>query len=362
MNALIPARDFSPALSGEIMETVLIKGDLRFLNSAQRLEYCAAICQSVGLNPLTKPFEYIELNGKLTLYALKACTDQLRQIHGVSISILSHDLDGDLYSVHVKAKNREGRDDEDFGVVYMAYPRRIKKNGNWIDHPKAGQPLEAEDRANAILKAVTKAKRRVTLSICGLGMLDETEVEDIPASAKREATDKHADADDIHGLTADNSDPGVNPPSPVSLSPKKPTRKRKDIGREADPRYEAIIKADQPRRAFDRPAAPDPDAEREDWEAEQRNEEFLRMEHEIQSLPTLDALNRWVGDNHARIAQFSDGEKNGLRMAYANKKASLQPHSISQRAKEARGPRYARPPADDGLEIPDYLRRNPTPA
>jgi hypothetical protein len=33
--------------------------------------------------------------------------------------------------------------------------------------------------ANALMKAETKAKRRATLSICGLGMLDETEVEDI---------------------------------------------------------------------------------------------------------------------------------------------------------------------------------------
>jgi hypothetical protein len=40
------------------------------------------------------------------------------------------------------------------------------------------------ERANTILKAITKAKRRVTLSICGLGWLDETEVEDIPAEAK----------------------------------------------------------------------------------------------------------------------------------------------------------------------------------
>ena len=31
-----------------------------------------------------------------------------------------------------------------------------------------------------MLKAVTKAKRRVTLSICGLGWPDETEVESIP--------------------------------------------------------------------------------------------------------------------------------------------------------------------------------------
>jgi hypothetical protein len=40
--------------------------------------------------------------------------------------------------------------------------------------------VNGEARANAMMKAETKAKRRVTLSICGLGMLDETEVESIP--------------------------------------------------------------------------------------------------------------------------------------------------------------------------------------
>jgi len=42
--------------------------------------------------------------------------------------------------------------------------------------------LNAEDRANAIMKAETKAKRRVTLSICGLGFLDESEIENIPGA------------------------------------------------------------------------------------------------------------------------------------------------------------------------------------
>jgi len=32
------------------------------------------------------------------------------------------------------------------------------------------------------MKAVTKAKRRLTLSLCGLGWLDETEVETIPTA------------------------------------------------------------------------------------------------------------------------------------------------------------------------------------
>jgi hypothetical protein len=39
--------------------------------------------------------------------------------------------------------------------------------------------LKGEARANAFMKAETKAKRRVTLSICGLGILDETEIDSI---------------------------------------------------------------------------------------------------------------------------------------------------------------------------------------
>ena len=42
-----------------------------------------------------------------------------------------------------------------------------------------------EQLANAMMKAETKAKRRVTLSICGLGLLDETEVEDVVDDAPR---------------------------------------------------------------------------------------------------------------------------------------------------------------------------------
>jgi hypothetical protein len=39
--------------------------------------------------------------------------------------------------------------------------------------------LKGDALVNATLKAITKAKRRVTLSICGLGMLDETEIDTI---------------------------------------------------------------------------------------------------------------------------------------------------------------------------------------
>jgi hypothetical protein len=153
----------------DIMEQVIIKGDLAKLTPDERVQYYNAVCKSIGLNPLTKPFEFITLNSKLQLYALRTATDQLRKINGVSLEIVSRDVTDDILTIHVRAKLPDGRIDEDLGAV--SYP----------------QTLRGEARANAELKCITKAKRRATLSICGLGWLDETEIADIPASAKRPA-------------------------------------------------------------------------------------------------------------------------------------------------------------------------------
>ncbi len=56
--------------------------------------------------------------------------------------------------------------------------------------------LKGEDKANALMKAVTKAKRRATLSICGLGGIpDESEIEDsATASLPREQQQQQAEA------------------------------------------------------------------------------------------------------------------------------------------------------------------------
>ena len=151
--------------SERILE-VLVAGNLSVLTPGERVDYYNRVCESLDLNPLTQPFAFITLNGKLTLYALKSATDQLRQNHGISIVITDKQQVGDLYMVTVVATNKSGRQDSDMGVV------------------ATGQ-LKGENLANAMLKAITKAKRRATLSICGLGMLDETEIEDIPAASKR---------------------------------------------------------------------------------------------------------------------------------------------------------------------------------
>lgn len=139
------------------IENALIKGDLSGLTPDQRLNYLKQVCDTVGLNYLTKPFEYIQLNGKLTLYATRAATDQLRSVHKVSIKITAREKFDDIYIVTAQATNADGRFDESTGAVNVT-------------------GLKGEALANAYLKAETKAKRRVTLSLCGLGLLDESEV------------------------------------------------------------------------------------------------------------------------------------------------------------------------------------------
>src|SRR6516162_5878457 len=133
------------------VEQALVQGDLSGLDAEQRVNYYLKVCSSLGLNPYTKPFDYLMLNGRLILYARKDATDQLRQLHKVSITRLEREQIGELMVVTASA----------------AVP---VKN------------LQGEQLANALMKAETKAKRRVTLSLCGLGMTDESEVESIPGA------------------------------------------------------------------------------------------------------------------------------------------------------------------------------------
>ena len=144
----------------QLMESVLLQGDLSKLNPAQRVSYYHKVCESLGLNPLTRPFDYITLNGKLTLYAKKDAADQLRNLHGVSIDDVDIVETATQFIVKVKGHNKDGRTDVEVGVV-----NKTDMQGNL---------------ANAQMKAVTKGKRRLTLSLCGLGWLDETEVQTIP--------------------------------------------------------------------------------------------------------------------------------------------------------------------------------------
>lgn len=176
------------------IEQVLISGDLKDLKPEERLNYYNTLCTSLGLNPLTQPFQYIVLNGKLQLYAKKDCTEQLRKIHGVSITSVDPKQIGDLLVVVASASDREGRVDSSTGAVNLS-------------------GLKGENLANAMMKAETKAKRRVTLSLCGLGMLDETEVQTLKeqGAAQEPTGNKWEDTQPVnfHGSPAPEPEPSV---------------------------------------------------------------------------------------------------------------------------------------------------------
>src|SRR5439155_26478908 len=146
-----------------LMERVVVGGDLSKLTATERMQYYAEVCKSVGLNPLTQPFAYLYLSNKMVLYARKEATEQLRELKGVSITKLESALADGILTVTAYGHNKQGRTDAATGAVSL--------------DGKRGQ-----EKADLCMKAETKAKRRLTLSLCGLGMLDESEVE-VPPGA-----------------------------------------------------------------------------------------------------------------------------------------------------------------------------------
>lgn len=146
----------------DAIEKALMMGDFSGLNTEERLSYQKTLCDQLGINMLTKPFDWMKTkDGKLIPYANKGCAEQLRMVHNVSITITAREKIDSLYIVTAQAKLPNGREDGSTGAIDL-------------------QGLKGEMLANALMKCETKAKRRVTLSILGLNMLDETEVKDNP--------------------------------------------------------------------------------------------------------------------------------------------------------------------------------------
>lgn len=150
----------------EAVERVLVDGDVSKMSAEQRIIYYKRLCESLGLNPLTRPLQYITLQGKLVLYATKAATDQIARNMGISIQIVSRETDNEngIYTVIARATDHTGRSYDSEGIVSIA---RLKDN----------------DLCNALMKAATKARRRAVLGMGGLGMMDETELETVRAAA-----------------------------------------------------------------------------------------------------------------------------------------------------------------------------------
>lgn len=144
---------YVPHIDHAAIEKALMAGDISKMDSHTRVQFYLALCHSTGLNPLTRPFITMKgQDGSMQWYPTSGACEQLRKVHHVSISILSRERSDDgLYCVTVKACLPEGRKEESQGVVYVG-------------------GLKGQELANALMRCESKAKRRATLAICGLGM------------------------------------------------------------------------------------------------------------------------------------------------------------------------------------------------
>lgn len=161
-----------------IIQNLVIKGDLNGLTQKQKIDYYKLFCERLGLDPMTQPFKLLKLNGKEIMYCDRSGAQQLNKIHQVSHEVRAREVieSAGVYQVTARATLPSGRYTDSIGAVNI-------------------HNLKGDAYANAIMKAETKAKRRSTLDLLGLGMLDETETETIPGAIIQEPP---IDIDEIH--------------------------------------------------------------------------------------------------------------------------------------------------------------------
>lgn len=158
-------------LNSDTVEKLLIKGDLSSLSTQEKVQYYNGFCQRLGLDPFTQPFKLLKMNGKEVLYCDRSGTQQLSNLHHVSHEIKAREVVNDCYVVTAKALTPTGRHTESIGAVSIGGAK--------------GDLL-----CNIMMKAETKAKRRATLDLLGLGVLDESEIETIPNATIKSITEE----------------------------------------------------------------------------------------------------------------------------------------------------------------------------
>ncbi len=171
MNELAqPKNNVKEELPEEMISSLVLNGDLRGLNPKQKVEYYRALCARLGLDPATQPLKLLKLQGREILYCDRSGAQQLNRKHGIGHQIMAREVVNDCYVVTARATATGGRYEESIGAV-----------------PILG--LKGEALCNAMMKAETKAKRRSTLDLSGLGMLDESELGEWSAAGQTSTID-----------------------------------------------------------------------------------------------------------------------------------------------------------------------------
>ena len=152
------------------IEAAMMEGDYSKLGVPQRLALIRKKCDEEGISMYQAPFVFAVMKGKLNLISTKNRAAQLRANRNVTIEVVKEETLEALHIFKVTVKGRitkDGvtREDTDIGVVPLVNDQ--------------GEPWPAAEMGNKLMAAITKAKNRVTYSLCGVSGLDETEARDM---------------------------------------------------------------------------------------------------------------------------------------------------------------------------------------
>lgn len=175
-NEIAVRNDLSQALEAQNRQNadvvaLVTKGDLSKLSSEELVRVYIARCDALGLDVRATPFEVINFKGKTVLYPTKEAAEQLRRLNGISTTVVeeSYNESTGIMRVRIRGVDRNGREDEEIAAIFT-------------------KGMQGIDLANAYMKCITKAKRRLTLSMCGLGQMSDVDDDD-PRILRRQALD-----------------------------------------------------------------------------------------------------------------------------------------------------------------------------
>lgn len=148
----------------EILADVVAAGkDTTALSRDDRAALLVGLARKLGLNALSGAVMFLRTQGRETLYVTKQGTDQ------------------------IAARERLKRETIRGPEVVAIEGRKVVLCQVRATHPDGRSEvstatLALSDVVNDLMKCETKAKRRATLSVCGLGLLAEDEIETIPGA------------------------------------------------------------------------------------------------------------------------------------------------------------------------------------
>lgn len=162
-------KKLDPVLEKALKVMSVNNGNVKTLETKELQMVIQHLCEISGLNWETSPFLIMENKKANTekLYAGREACAQLAVVNKLTVIITERTITSDLAIFGARVSSPDGRSTDGTGCTSLE-----------------GQT--GEYRSNKVMHAETKAKRRTILDHCGLGMLDESEVQTIDGVTTKE--------------------------------------------------------------------------------------------------------------------------------------------------------------------------------